>query len=252
MRTSRRRWISPAGRAAPATSRAGPSGVTRRRRITQPTARPPWHKHVRGSTSSTPSRAPTVGPMWRRAACPMSLRRCPMDGSPGGTRPTDPVIVEVVPRAADRARAQHAGHVLSRRRTDRAAARRLPGRPGRPARRLHRVRAQDVEAMLAATNRGPVAPGDTVLCPGGTPHAIGAGILLIELQEPTDWSVIMEWRGFPLGPGDVTPGLPLDEALACVDRRACPPRRVNPVPGPPLHPATRSPLPPPPTPGPVS
>ncbi len=105
------------------------------------------------------------------------------------------------------------------------------------------VRAQDVEAMLAATNRVPVAPGDTVLCPGGTPHAIGAGILLIELQEPTDWSVIMEWRGFPLGPGDVTPGLPLDEALACVDRRACPPRRLNAMRGRPLNRAIGSLLP---------
>jgi mannose-6-phosphate isomerase len=62
------------------------------------------------------------------------------------------------------------------------------------------VRAQDVGSMLAATNQVPVAAGDTVLCPAGMPHAIGEGILLVELQEPTDWSVILEWRGFPLAP----------------------------------------------------
>jgi mannose-6-phosphate isomerase len=85
------------------------------------------------------------------------------------------------------------------------------------------VDGQDVSSMLAATNRVPVTAGDTLLCPAGTPHAIGEGILLVELQEPSDWSVILEWRDFPLGPDEVTPGLPLAEALACVGRRACPP-----------------------------
>ena len=89
------------------------------------------------------------------------------------------------------------------------------------------VRGQDVEAMLAVTNRLPVAAGDTVLCPAGTPHAIGDGILVVELQEPTDWSVLLEWRGFGLDPGDATLGLPLDEALACVERQACPPERLR-------------------------
>jgi mannose-6-phosphate isomerase len=88
------------------------------------------------------------------------------------------------------------------------------------------VRRQDATSMLAATNRVPVTAGDTLLCPAGTPHAIGDGILLIELQEPTDLSVILEWRGFPLNSCDVALGLPMDEALACVNRRACPPERV--------------------------
>jgi mannose-6-phosphate isomerase len=89
------------------------------------------------------------------------------------------------------------------------------------------VRRQDVEAMLAVTNRVPAAAGDTVLCPAGTPHAIGAGLLLVELQEPTDWSILLEWRGFPLGEGDATLGLPLDQALACVGRRAYSPDRLR-------------------------
>jgi mannose-6-phosphate isomerase len=89
------------------------------------------------------------------------------------------------------------------------------------------VRAQDVEAMLGMTNRVPVAAGDTLLCPAGMPHAIGEGILLVELQEPSDFSVLLEWRGFPLGPDDATLGLSLDQALACVDRQACTPERLD-------------------------
>jgi mannose-6-phosphate isomerase len=55
---------------------------------------------------------------------------------------------------------------------------------------------QDADAMLGAMRRVPVAAGDTVLVPGSTAHAIGAGIFLIELQEPTDLSVLLEWKGF--------------------------------------------------------
>jgi mannose-6-phosphate isomerase len=105
------------------------------------------------------------------------------------------------------------------------------------------VSRQDTGSMLAATNQVPVTAGDTMLCPAGTPHAIGAGILLIELQEPTDLSVVMEWRGFPLGPADVTPGLPMEEALACVSRQAWPSARLNALRGRPLNHAIGSLLP---------
>ena len=39
------------------------------------------------------------------------------------------------------------------------------------------ARDQDIETLLAVTNRVPVSAGDTVLCPAGTPHAISEGIL---------------------------------------------------------------------------
>jgi mannose-6-phosphate isomerase len=78
---------------------------------------------------------------------------------------------------------------------------------------------QEPAAVLAAMHRVPVAPGDTVLVPAGTPHAIGAGILLVELQEPTDFSVLLEWRGFSDEPtGDLRIGF--DVALGSVDGRA--------------------------------
>ncbi len=48
---------------------------------------------------------------------------------------------------------------------------------------------QDIPGMLNAMHRFPVQPGDTILVEGGTPHAIGAGCFLIEIQEPTDYTI---------------------------------------------------------------
>ena len=98
------------------------------------------------------------------------------------------------------------------------------------------VRSQDVASMLGATNQVPVSAGDTVLCPAGTAHSIGAGLLVIELQEPTDWSVLLEWRDFPVDPDLALLRLPFDQALACVTRQAYPPARLDSLRGEPLGP----------------
>jgi mannose-6-phosphate isomerase len=105
------------------------------------------------------------------------------------------------------------------------------------------ARSQDTESMLAVTNRVPVAPGDSVLCPAGTPHAISAGILVVELQEPTDLSIMLEWGPFGLGEREATLGLSLADALACVDRQACPPERLDALRGRPLNSGAGSLLP---------
>jgi mannose-6-phosphate isomerase len=105
------------------------------------------------------------------------------------------------------------------------------------------ARSQDVGAMLAATNRVPVTTGDSVLCPAGTPHAISAGILVVELQEPADLSIMLEWSTFSLSEHEATLGLPLDEALACVNRRALGPERLDALRGRPLNSAAGSLLP---------
>ncbi|GAA4715101.1 class I mannose-6-phosphate isomerase [Phytohabitans rumicis] len=87
---------------------------------------------------------------------------------------------------------------------------------------------QRVDAMLAATNAVPVRAGDAVLCPAGVPHAIGAGILLVEVQEPTDFSVLLEWEGFAIdGAAAGHLGLGYDLALSCVDRAAWTPDRLT-------------------------
>jgi mannose-6-phosphate isomerase len=80
---------------------------------------------------------------------------------------------------------------------------------------------QDIAQMLAHTNRVPVRRGDAVFCPAGLPHAIGAGIFLIEVQEPTDLSVLLEWTGYDIDGASVGHlGIGFDEALRCVDRSA--------------------------------
>ncbi|MBM9469383.1 class I mannose-6-phosphate isomerase [Nakamurella leprariae] len=89
------------------------------------------------------------------------------------------------------------------------------------------VQRQDVEAMLAATNEIPVAAGDVWLCPAGVPHAIGAGILCVELQEPTDFSIMLEWRDLPLDPDSVFLGLDRDLALQAVRREAVTPAELE-------------------------
>jgi mannose-6-phosphate isomerase len=57
---------------------------------------------------------------------------------------------------------------------------------------------QDSAAMLDAMHRLPVTVGDAVFVPAGVPHAIGEGLLLIEVQEPTDYSMLMEWNGYKI------------------------------------------------------
>lgn len=90
------------------------------------------------------------------------------------------------------------------------------------------VAAQDVTAMVGATNKIAVRRGDTVFCPGGVPHAIGAGILFAEVQEPTDLAVVLEWEGFDLdGPAAGHLGLGFERALQCVDRGRWAPQRVT-------------------------
>ena len=105
-----------------------------------------------------------------------------------------------------------------------------------PGELAHWVSTQDVGALLEACNRVPVATGDVLLCPAGVPHAIGAGILVIELQEMTDFSIMLEWAGFPLTARDVFLGLEPALALSAVDRSALAPaavtgRRLNTEPG---------------------
>jgi mannose-6-phosphate isomerase len=94
------------------------------------------------------------------------------------------------------------------------------------------MRAQDSEAMLAAMHELPVAAGDAIFVPAGTPHAIGAGILLLELQEPTDLSIVLEWDGFELREEDGHLDLGWDRALEALDRSAWAPDRVAQLRGP--------------------
>ncbi|MHA3724846.1 class I mannose-6-phosphate isomerase [Leucobacter sp. HY1910] len=62
-----------------------------------------------------------------------------------------------------------------------------------PAELARRRDAQDSEWMLAHMNEIEARAGMGVLVPAGTAHAIGTGVFVAELQEPTDFSILLEW-----------------------------------------------------------
>jgi mannose-6-phosphate isomerase len=113
------------------------------------------------------------------------------------------IVTQITPDAAD----DSAGHVYAgfREDTDPAVVRQWIG-------------AQDKAALLGALNKIPVAPGDTCLVPAGVPHAVGVGVTVVEVQEPTDFSILLEWEGFAvngLEAGHLGLGYPL--ALEALD-----------------------------------
>jgi len=77
---------------------------------------------------------------------------------------------------------------------------------------------EDADAMLAAMHELPVAAGDWIYVPAGTPHAIGEGILILEVQEPSDLGVLLEWSRYALAREQACMGLDPDVALGCVRR----------------------------------
>lgn len=77
---------------------------------------------------------------------------------------------------------------------------------------------QDGRAMLDALNSFTVRAGDAIFVPAGVPHVIGEGLLIVEVQEPSDLSVLLEWRGFGTEDADeATLGLGWEAALGCVE-----------------------------------
>ena len=74
-------------------------------------------------------------------------------------------------------------------------------------------------AARGDSNARPVHRGDVWFVPPGLPHAIGAGVFLVEIQEPTDFSIVLEVAGFPVDPDDASLRLGWDVAIDAVDRR---------------------------------
>ena len=79
---------------------------------------------------------------------------------------------------------------------------------------------QDRDALLDGLNPVPVSAGDALFVPAGQAHAIGEGVLIVELQEPTDMSILLEWHGYADDDDAATLGLGWDLALSSVDRAA--------------------------------
>ena len=84
----------------------------------------------------------------------------------------------------------------------------------------HWIEEQAVDDMLAGMNRLPALTGTVFYVPAGVPHAIGSGVMITELQEPTSFSILAEYKSFGLDERQATLGLGWRDALACFDRTA--------------------------------
>jgi len=77
---------------------------------------------------------------------------------------------------------------------------------------------QDAEGMVALLHKIPVKPGEVYFVRGGLPHAIGAGVFLLEIQEPTDYTVSLETldaRGNPVPEQLIHQGLGFEKMFEC-------------------------------------
>lgn len=78
---------------------------------------------------------------------------------------------------------------------------------------------QRIDPMLGAMATVTVHVGDTIFVPPGVPHVIGEGIFMVEVQEPSDLSILLEWVGFAtVDPVMALMGLDIDTALEAVRR----------------------------------
>lgn len=78
---------------------------------------------------------------------------------------------------------------------------------------------QDIEKLLTYFDKIPIKPGDVFFVPGGMPHAIGEGVFMVEIMEPTDFVARLEFeRGGYLLPEEARfMGRGVDFALDMVD-----------------------------------
>lgn len=51
---------------------------------------------------------------------------------------------------------------------------------------------QDITAIASLMHKITVKPGEVYMISGGTPHAIGSGCFILEIQEPTDYTISLE------------------------------------------------------------
>lgn len=99
--------------------------------------------------------------------------------------------------------------------------------------------------LLHLLHRFPAHPGDTFLVKAGVPHAIGAGCLLVEIQEPTDFTLRAERmtpQGYRMEDRQMHGGIGFEAMFDCFSydgleeeearRRWCPaPRLLEDTPG---------------------
>ena len=95
------------------------------------------------------------------------------------------------------------------------------------------IEAQDTEAIRDAMNEIEVRPGDAVFVRPGLLHATGAGVFLVEAQEPTDFSIVAEYAGYPIAPDEAHMFKGWDTMLEVIDRGTVDPDELAVLCGPP-------------------
>jgi mannose-6-phosphate isomerase len=113
-------------------------------------------------------------------------------------------------------------------------------RPPSRAELRRMIEQQDIAALEACFDKIPVNVGDTFIVPGGVPHALGPGLLLAEIMEPSDLVVRFEFErgGYTLPESARFMNRGLDFCLDVFDLEAwpvsrvltealCPPRRLR-------------------------
>ncbi|MBC7365588.1 MAG: phosphoheptose isomerase [Undibacterium sp.] len=115
-------------------------------------------------------------------------------------------------------------------------------RPPTRAQLRRMIETQDIAALEACFDKIPVNVGDTFIVPGGVPHALGPGLLLAEIMEPSDLVVRFEFKrgGYTLPESARFMGRGLEFCLDVFDyatwsadriftEALCPPRRLRPL-----------------------
>lgn len=87
--------------------------------------------------------------------------------------------------------------------------------------------AQDGAWMLERMHRVEVSRGDGILVPAGSVHAIGEGAFVLEAQEPTDFSILLEWSVTTETRDGSHLGLGFDTAMGAVSHRRLPEQRLG-------------------------
>lgn len=102
-------------------------------------------------------------------------------------------------------------------------------RPPEPGEFRKAIIEQDTDAILAGFDRIPVKAGDVFIVPGGLPHAIGEGVFMIEIMEPTDFAVRVEFErgGYVLPEAARFMGCDVDFALSMFDFTAYPQEKLK-------------------------
>lgn len=81
------------------------------------------------------------------------------------------------------------------------------------------VKKQDIEKMVECLHKIPVKQGDVVLIPAGMPHAVGPGVIFLEIHECSDVTIRVERNinGMVLSDKQMFNGLNMDTGLELFD-----------------------------------